>query len=66
MTIITMKSGNTIEVDENFVKKYMESAIESYIEDTAHCSCNFNESVNYCECDGDLTDDDFLIQEVSA
>lgn len=65
MTRITMKSGNTIEIDEAFVKQYMSGAIEEYVEDNhSHCSCSLNESVNHCECDGNLTDKNFEIENI--
>ncbi len=67
MITIIMKSGHKIEVDETFVKKYMESAIEEYVEKNhSYCSCSLNESNPCCDCDGDLTEDNFIIREVQT
>ena len=62
---IVMKSGKTIEVDENFVRRYMQGAIYDYVEaNHAVCSCSLNEANSCCDCDGGLTDDNFSIKEI--
>jgi len=67
MTVITMKSGDKIEVNEEFVKKYMMSAIEEYVEQNcSFCSCSLNESNSVCDCDGDLVDDNFIVEKVEV
>ena len=67
MTKIVMKSGETISIDEKFVKKYMESAIFEYVENHhLKCICKLNESNSECDCDcdGGYTDEHFEIDKV--
>ena len=51
------------EIEEDGIYLIMDNAIENHIQEH-YCTCSFNESQNYCDCDNDYNGYEITKREV--
>ena len=64
---ITTKSGKTITIDEDMLRDMIDEKIDILVEEQlGECDCSFNEGSSHCDCDGNLTEDDYEIKKIEG